>query len=189
MAAVALTWSWIYVSPGDTWGKAMRPQLIKEGFNDAELSRAVYVVRLCGDFSMRYPWGKSPVVYIGEGDLATRLGSHNKLRSWMGELSTLIDGYSFQVGVVCPRVKNSPETYRDLEAYMLLKFATLYGCVPLRNRQVEKRQCRHTYNDKDINHALKIGKGMRYSWAVEPLPSMGKIYEAFHRGWEKEALR
>ena len=167
----------------------MKPQLVNAGLSDLQLNRAVYVIRLFGDFSMRYPWGNSPVVYIGEGDLQSRLGSHNKLRSWMGDLSTLIDGHSFEVGVVCPRVKKAPETYRDLEAYMLLKFSEIYGCVPLRNRQIEKRQCKqHTYNDEVINQALKIGKGRRYSWAVEPLPSMGSIYDAFHRGWNKKAL-
>jgi hypothetical protein len=188
MASVALTWGWIYVEPGDTWVKNIRPQLVKEGFRDEELNRAVYVVRLKGNFLMRYPWGKSPVVYIGEGDSKARLGSHNKLSSWMGKLAELVDGYSFEIGVVCPRVKKSPETYRDLEAYMLYQFSVIYGCIPLRNRQFETRLCKHTYSQKTINHALKTGQGMRYSWAVEPLPNMGKIYDSYHLGWNPKAL-
>ena len=188
MAAVPLSWSWVYVSPGDTWKKVIRKQLIEQRLTDGELNRAVYVVRLFGDFSIRYPWGKSPVVYIGEGDLPTRLGSHNKLSSWMGKLSNLIEGYQFEIAVVCPRVKNSPETYRDLEAYLLTEFANIFGCIPLRNRQFESLVCNHTYNKKDINHALKTGKGKRYSWAVEPLPSMGRIYDSYHMGWNEDAL-
>ena len=183
MATVALTWQWINVAHGDKW-TAIRPSIY---FDYEQLSRAVYVIRLNGKFLIRYPWGKSPLVYIGEGDLPTRLKSHNAMKSWMGELGSLLDKATFKVGIACPRVSRAEDTYKDLEAHLLEVFANKYGCVPLRNRQFESRLFNHSYSQKDVKHALNPWQGKRYEWAVEPQPSMGKLYDSFHMGWLREA--
>jgi hypothetical protein len=183
VAVVPLVWEWIDVEPKEKWADIKK----KLSFNVNQLNRAVYVIRLNGKFLVRYPWAKSPVVYIGEGDLPERLKSHNAVKSWMGKLASLIDGASFKVGVVCPRVQRAEDTYRDLEAHLLDTFAEKHGCVPLRNRQFESRLYNHEYSLKDIKHALNPWQGKRFEWAVEPQPCMGPIYDAFHLGWLPEA--
>ena len=185
MATVALSWTWIYVVSGETWKRSIRKKLLDEGLDEEQLQCAVYVIRLCGEFLIRYPGGKSPVVYIGEGNLQQRLASHNKLKSWMHGLAPLIDGYSFEIGVVCPRVRRSPNTYKDLEAHLIYRFADLFGRIPLRNLQFETQVCEHKYSEKAVNRALKIGQGVKYHWAVEPLKSVGPLYDNYHTGWNK----
>jgi hypothetical protein len=74
VAVVPLVWEWIDVEPKEKWADIKK----KLSFNVNQLNRAVYVIRLNGKFLVRYPWAKSPVVYIGEGDLPERLKSPEK---------------------------------------------------------------------------------------------------------------
>lgn len=144
--------------------------LREEGLRPKDIKRCVYVLRINGIMAVSYPKGVSPVVYIGEGALNARLQQHKK---WLKGLLPLVEHYQFELGIAVPRVNGASSAYKDLEAVLLEGFARLYGSAPLRNKQFERRRYQHTYFKKDINEALKLGKGMRFHWAVEPMRASG----------------
>ncbi len=71
MINVALDWKRIDWMPNETWKKNILPKLKGIGLTPTDLKRSVYVIRLNGDFCIRYPFGESPTIYIGEGNFST----------------------------------------------------------------------------------------------------------------------
>ena len=168
MVNVALDWKRIDWLPRETWKKNILPKLKAVGLKPAQLKRAVYVIRLNGDFCIKYPRGESPTIYIGEGNFSQRINSH---RSWVKELEELVGGFAFQVRIAIPRVKNNEEAYLDCEAALLEKFGEIFGTAPLWNKQYESRRNGYVYNSKQINQAICKGSGAKYKWAIAPMKS------------------
>lgn len=169
MPEVQIKWAWLDWEPGFTWAKYIVPQLNDIGLKEAELERCVYVIRANGLFAVQYPKGISPTLYIGEGNFKSRIMQH---KNWLGPLIDLVGEFAFQIGVCVPRVKHSYYTYKDFEAALLIEFKDIYGCAPLRNKQMEKRNANHEYKPmEEIRGAIMIGRGVRYHWAITPLKS------------------
>src|ERR1043165_2553867 len=57
---------------------------IRDAADIEELKRSVYVIRMAGSFVIQYPWGASPVVYVGRGDSVSRLAAH--LKKWAADI-------------------------------------------------------------------------------------------------------
>lgn len=164
---VPLSWKTISWLLTDTWKKNIAPKLKSEGLATADLKRCVYVIRLNGEYCIRYTQGRSPTIYIGEGNFNQRINAHRK---WISELTSLVREFSFEVRILVPRVKNNNQAYRDAEAAILIHFKKQFRCAPLWNSQMENRIFLHyQYNKIQINRLIGIGQGVRYKWAVEPM--------------------
>jgi hypothetical protein len=177
MVNVALDWKRIDWMPKETWTKNILPKLKLVGLTLADLKRSVYVIRLNGDFCIRYPRGESPTIYIGEGNFSERINSHRK---WVTELEDLVGDFSFQVRIAVPRVQKNAEAYLDCEAALLERFGELFGTAPLWNKQYESRRNNYLYNDKQMNTVLCKGSGAKYKWAIIPMRS-SMFYKNFRR--------
>jgi len=177
-AKVKIDWKWLDWNENYKWAKDIVPQLNANGLREQDLNRCVYVIRANGLFAIRYPNRISPTLYIGEGNFKSRIIQH---KNWLKPLIILVGEFSFQIGLCIPRVKNSIYAYKDFEARLLMEFKEEYGCAPLMNRQMENgKQNYEYYPIKDIRSAIMIGKGVRYHWALEPMPS-SPFYEYYMR--------
>jgi hypothetical protein len=171
---VALDWQRINWMPTDSWSKKTLLELELLGIKSVDLERAVYVIRLNGEFCIDYPYGTSPTVYVGEGNFRQRILKH---KEWIEELKHLVGDFSFQVCIAVPRVKKSFYAYKDAEALILEKFGTQYGSAPLWNKQFETRCCPHyEYSEKSINDVIGKRSGSRYEWALRPMNSSPFYY-------------
>jgi len=160
---------WIEWEKGNTWVKHIVPQLDEIGMKEEQLDRCVYIIRAHGSFAIRYPKGISPTIYIGEGNFKNRIIQH---KNWLSGLTDLVGEFPISIGVCAPRVRNNFSAYKDLEAALLIEFKSLYGCAPLKNKQMETRKCDYDYQPKEeIRNAIMIGRGVRYYWAIEPMRS------------------
>lgn len=178
MAEVQICWNWLEWKPGFTWAKNIVPQLEESGITEYLLERCVYVIRANGLFAIQYPNAVSPTLYIGEGNFKYRIMQH---KNWLSPLIDLVGDFSFQIGVCIPRVKNSYYAYQDFEAALLIEFKEIYGCAPLKNKQMERRKSNYNYTPtEEIRSAIMIGRGVRYHWAISPLKS-----SAFHDDYWK----
>jgi hypothetical protein len=166
MVTVALGWKRLDWLPTETWRKNTLPKIEALGIPEKELKRSVYVIRLNGNFCIKYPSGQSPAVYIGEGNLSQRLTSH---RSWTSELTDLVGDFSFQVCISLPRVRNNTEVYLDAEAALLDRFAARFGTAPLWNKQFEYRRTEYAYSQRALDEALCKRSGAKYKWAIAPM--------------------
>lgn len=177
MVNVALNWHRLDWDPDETWKKVTLPKLAAMAISEKDLARSVYVLRLNGNFCIQYPWGQSPTLYIGEGRFSQRINAH---RSWVTELEELVGDFSFQVCIAMPRVRNSPDTYRDCEAALILRFWEKFGSAPMWNKQYESRLFDYEYNQRQMDQALCKRSGAKYKWAVAPMRSSG-FYKNFVR--------
>lgn len=177
MVNVALKWHRFDWDPDETWRRTTLPKIARLGIRERDLSRSVYVLRLNGNFCIRYPWGESPTLYIGEGRFSQRISAH---RAWVAELEELVGDFSFQVCVAMPRVRNNLWTYRDCEAALLERFAEKFGSAPMWNKQYESRLFDYEYNLRQMDQALCKRSGAKYKWSVAPMRASG-FYTNFVR--------
>lgn len=178
---VQVFWNWIEWNLGYTWKNNILPQLKEWEIKEKDLDRCVYVIRANGKFAINYQKGISPTLYIGEGNFKNRIIQH---KNWFSGLIDLVGEFPFQIGVCLPRVKNNSEVYKDLEAALLIEFKELYGCAPLKNKQMETRKYNYNYVPRnDFRSSIMIGKGVRYYWAIEPMQS-NDFYDDYFKTWE-----
>jgi hypothetical protein len=132
-------------------------------------SQCVYVVRLTGSVAIAYGDEFSPVIYIGEGNAATRLYGH---ASWIAELLIAVPNAEIEVRVAdCVRT-NDTNLCQCVEADLLVSFIEKYSCLPWFNRQRENKFSGKREYEKEVSDDFmkRIGKvqGSRYLWAIRP---------------------
>lgn len=166
-ATVQIDWYWIGFDPKETKAK-LKQRLVDVGVPMTLIDRAVYVIRLQSPFAVNYPNKHSPVLYIGEGNLLSRLVSHRK---WSERMLNL--GFRFPLEVACcfPRVQKNSGAYKVFEAHLLSVFFKRYGSLPLKNSIHEHKAYDHQYGRVATNMVLGPGNGTRHMWAIKPLPS------------------
>lgn len=132
-------------------------------------NQCVYVVRLKGSVAIAYGDEFSPVIYIGEGNAATRLYSH---ATWIAELLIAVPNAEIEVRVAdCVRA-NDTCLCQYVEADLIANFIQKYRCLPWFNRQRETSYAGgRQYTDEVVTEfRQRIGKvqGSRYLWAIRP---------------------
>ena len=166
---VGLDWKWKHFSASDTWVRDLLPKLAAKNITEKGLAGAVYVIRLAGKFAVHYPTGISSCIYIGRGNIKARLTGHKK---WLSDILELAPDGEFEVGIVFPKVQNSAEAYKDVEAHLIEEFWALFGTAPMANSIYPSRTNPHyVYDKKLVNAALKRGAGTKFLWAIYPMKS------------------
>ena len=157
----------------------IRGAIVDAGARENLLDRGVYVVRLKPPFGIAYPAGHSPTLYIGEGDVPSRLYGHRK---WIKRFQSM--GYAFPVEVACafPRVRKNESAYKNFEAHLLEVFFRRYGTLPLRNSIHETRHFNHSYTKVATHGIIGPGSGTKHMWSVQPLPanSFRTVFQRTH---------
>lgn len=179
MATINVTWHSFNVHVDDTWARNILPKLNAIGIKEQDLCHVVYVIRINGLFAIQYEEGVSPVVYIGEGNFKDRISSHRK---WLGNITELVDDAVFEVRICVPKKKRGDYANKDFEAVLLHKFKEIFGSAPMKNRQLEYPSVDHdiTSYQTSVVAPLRIGKGVRYYWAIKPLRA-NTHYDDYHR--------
>ena len=177
-ATVEIVWTWIDFDPKMT-KTAISAELVNAGAELAKLDRGTYVIRLKPPFGIAYPGGHSPTLYIGEGDVTSRLYDHRK---WIKRFQSL--GYAFPIEVACalPRVRKNKTAYKNFEAHLLEVFFRRYGTLPLRNSIHETRHFNHSYTKVATHGIVGPGSGTKHTWAIQPLPanSFRTVFQRTH---------
>ncbi len=179
MATINAEWHWFDLNVDDTWTRNILPKLKGTGIALKDLSHAVYIIKIDGLFAIQYGKGVSPVVYIGEGNFKQRISSHRK---WLENITELVDDTTFKVGICVPRKKRGDFVNEDFEAILLHEFKKIFGSAPMKNRQMEYPSLGHdvTSYRTTVVAPLRIGRGVRYYWAIKPLKA-NEHYDSYHR--------
>lgn len=156
---------------------------LKSQFPDLDRpSQCVYVVRLKGDVAIAYGDDFSPVIYIGEGNAASRLHGHAE---WIAELLVAVPNAEIEVRVAdCVRTSDS-SLCQCVEADLIAAFVEKYDRLPWFNRQREKKHlAQRTYSTEvwsEFNQRIGKVQGSRYIWAIRPT-SNNSQYEPYSTG-------
>jgi hypothetical protein len=143
---------------------------------------------MTGNVVVAYPWGNSPVLYVGRGAAPTRLASH--LGNWLHDVHRYGSSVGVELRICVPRKPNSPDFFKKVEADLILNFQTRYGVIPFFNARREKKWEKKTTHLKthtrEMTRALGVGSGRRPQWAIRPLPSHHG-YDVFTKGFHPDA--
>jgi len=116
----------------------------RHGIQLDEINKGVYVIALSNPMSMRYGKGRSQIIYIGMGNIVSRIKSHfeNSLFDFM--LS--VNGANFDFRFARPGLQGGTTYYKHVEFLMLQEFEQKYGglsearCYPLLNKNAGSNQ-------------------------------------------------
>lgn len=159
---------------------------LKDQFPDLDRpGQCVYVVRLKGDVAIAYGEDFSPVIYIGEGNAASRLHDNAE---WIAELLVAVPNAEIEVRVAdCVRT-NDTELCQYVEADLISAFVQKFSYLPWFNRQREKKYLgKRSYSAEvwtEFNQRIGKVQGSRYLWAIRPTKNNSQYehYSAGHYG-------
>lgn len=175
----------VYSEYSDSVRKEARKGAIKEtmrgieesfeaeaGFELTDIDRGVYVISLSTPLAILYRYGWSPVIYIGIGNIVSRIESH--FNNSLFDLMESVSGANFDFSFASPKklFYRGDDYYKHVEFLMLEYFCEKVGGVdetrryPILNRNAGA--------DKDIddndewwNTPLKA-TGRKPLWALKP---------------------
>jgi len=163
----------------------LRDAITDQGFAASDLRRCVYVIRVCGPVAVAYPYGDSPVLYIGRGDAPKRLASH--LGNWLHAVHGFGKAVSVELRICIPRRRNNANLFKCVEADLIRWFQHKNGAVPFfnskRERVWEQKVSYTPTGQRLLRQTLGVGSGNRPQWAIRPLPS-NAAYDVFHKGFD-----
>jgi hypothetical protein len=141
----------------ETWPTIRRP------------NQCVYVIRLIGDVAVDYPGGFSPVIYIGEGNVYSRLYQH---ANWLASLVASVPQVGIEVQIAEVARRNHDTLYQYIEADLIRWFAEERQSLPWFNRQRERGKEEHYEYEPEAERALRrrlgVGAGNAFLWAIKP---------------------
>jgi len=127
----------------------------------SDIKRGVYVISIANGLSIKYEKKRSSVIYIGIGNICSRIKQHYEVKLF--EFMKSLSGVEFNFHIAepkKPRYRND-DYHKSVEYHMLERFKEEYGRYPLMNK--------NSGSDKGI--------GEEDRWWRKPLKASGqKIY-------------
>jgi hypothetical protein len=157
-------------------------------FRESDLKRAVYVVRMCGNFVIAYKYRNSPVLYIGRGNCGQRLAQH--LNNWMHQVKNFGENASVEMKICFPRRQRRENFFMNVEADLLKLFRQEFGSLPFFNKRSELKHAGKikkysSQMKREMRRAIMIGSGNKPQWALKPTRS-NKDFRTFVKGEDLE---
>ena len=129
-----------------------------------DIKHGVYVICLSFPFTIQYSKSASEIIYIGIGNIFTRLESHfnNSLFDFMMSVA----GANFDFYLTEPKSSPGDLYYKHIEYMLLEQFNETRGRYPLLNTNAGSNKAFEDAGD-GWNKPLK-GSGKKPIWAIKP---------------------
>jgi len=164
---------------GDVWDwidSKVRNNILKdldevwsEGFSSQlfSIKQGIYVITIGDNLSIDYDNQASKVLYIGRGQLRSRISIH--LKYWLKHLSESLQGISIQVWMTEVKVRGNENAYKEVETDLLCYFHDKFGVFPLQNAKAgDLHEKYHDYS-KNWNLPLRNPTNINQGWSIKPL--------------------
>ena len=161
-------WDWInakirnsilaYLS--DCWVEKRKSHL-------SSVTQGVYVITLSDNLSIDYGGNPSKVLYIGRGQIRTRLADHFK--QWISYFTDSLQDISLDVWMTEIRVNGSKDAFKEVETDLLNHFYERFDCYPIQNTKAgDYHEKEHDYCG-EWNKPLRNPTNINYGWSIKPL--------------------
>ena len=133
----------------------------------SEVNQGIYVITLADNLSIDYDGKPSPVIYIGRGQIRTRLYHH--FTNWIKYFSDSLQGISFYLWMTEIKVKGSKKAFCEVESDLLDYFYNKYQTWPMQNNQAGN--CHEKYHEycDEWNLPLRNPTNIQEGWCIRPL--------------------
>jgi len=132
----------------------------------SDLKQGVYIIAMSAPLTLKYKNKNSEVIYVGIGNVASRIQSHFEISLF--DLMQSLSGADFDLKFAKPKKPYHTDYFKHVEYQMLEYFRKTAGELPLLNK--------NTGSNKDIESddewwatPLK-GAGKKPRWALTALP-------------------
>lgn len=143
--------------------------LSEQGFDLSAAKKGVYAISLSSPLSIQYPKRHCQVLYVGRGNIETRLKSHFEHKLF--DLMLSLSGADFDFDFAVPARAGTALYFHEVEYQMLKWFDTNYGeptkiCRPLLNK-INGHQKNFTPDTGWWKKPLKTA-GVKPLWELAP---------------------
>jgi len=143
-----------------TWEEAFETSL-------SAVSQGIYVITIAENLSIDYNGSSSKVLYIGRGQLRSRISSH--LKFWLRNLSESLQDISIHVWMTEVKVRGNSGVYKDVESDLISHFYDKFDAYPVQNaKSGDIHEKNHEYA-KNWNLPLRNPPNISQGWSIKPL--------------------
>ncbi|GMT47734.1 MAG: hypothetical protein IEMM0007_1300 [bacterium] len=149
----------------------------KEERNSAlsSVNQGIYVVTLSDNLSIDYRGKPSKVLYIGRGQIHTRLSDHFK--HWIRYFTDSLQDISFDIWMTEVKVSGSRNAYKEVETDLLNHFYYKFECYPIQNaKNGDYHEKAHDYCEA-WNEPLRNPTNINNGWSIKPLRNNDWAFE------------
>jgi len=144
----------------EVWEESFSSQL-------ASVKQGIYVITIGDNLSIDYDSLPSKVLYIGRGQLRSRINSH--LKYWLKHLSDSLQDISIKIWMTEIKVKGNKNAYKEVETDLLSYFYDKFDMFPLQNsKSGDYHEKYHEYS-KNWNLPLRNPPNINQGWSIKPL--------------------
>lgn len=133
----------------------------------SSVTQGIYVITLSDNLSIDYDGQPSKVLYIGRGQIRTRLADHFK--QWIRYFTDSLQDISLDIWMTEIKVKGSKCAFKEVETDLLNHFYEKFNCYPIQNsKSGDYHEKEHNYCE-EWNEPLRNPTNINYGWAIKPL--------------------
>ncbi|WP_135380791.1 hypothetical protein [Vibrio tasmaniensis] len=133
----------------------------------SSVTQGIYVVTIGDNLSIDYQGLPSKVLYIGRGQLRSRINSH--LKFWLKNLSDSLQDISIHIWMTEVKVRGNNQIYKEVETDLLSHFYHKYDALPLQNaKNGDFHEKEHDYG-RNWNAPLRNPSNIQQGWSIKPL--------------------
>ncbi|MCD9495803.1 hypothetical protein [Photobacterium carnosum] len=133
----------------------------------SSVKQGIYVITIADNLSIDYDGEPSKVLYIGRGQLRSRINSH--LKYWLKHLSDSLQDISIHIWMTEIKVKGNKSAYKEVETDLLCYFHERFSVYPLQN--AKSGDYHEKYHDycSSWNLPLRNPSNINQGWSIKPL--------------------
>ncbi|EJG0711655.1 hypothetical protein ACEV8V_22590 [Vibrio parahaemolyticus] len=131
------------------------------------VTQGIYVITLGDNLSIDYNNRPSKVIYIGRGQLRSRINNH--LKFWLKHFSDSLQDISIHIWLTEIKVKGNRNVYKDVETDLLWHFYDKFDAYPIQNaKSGDYHKKEHEYS-LNWNLPLRNPSNITQGWSIKPL--------------------
>ena len=133
----------------------------------ASVKQGIYVITIADSLSIDYDNQPSKVLYIGRGQLRSRINCH--LKYWLKNLSDSLQDISIQIWMTEIKVRGNKGAYKEVETDLLSHFYSKFDVYPLQNAKSGDLHDKYHEYCEDWNLPLRNPSNINNGWSIKPL--------------------
>ncbi|HIF5802244.1 TPA: hypothetical protein ACX3E3_004084 [Vibrio parahaemolyticus] len=144
----------------------------------SSVTQGIYVITLGDNLSIDYNNMPSKVIYIGRGQIRSRINNH--LKFWLKNFSDSLQDISIHIWMTEIKVKGNRDVYKDVETDLLWHFYDKFDTYPIQNaKSGDYHEKEHEYS-QDWNLPLRNPSNITQGWSIKPLRNNPWYEEAIY---------
>ena len=134
----------------------------------SKVKKGIYVISLSGGICIDYRLSPSQVIYIGRGQIRSRI--YNHLKNWVAHFSESLQDIKLKFWMSEIKKNGSSDAFKAVESQLLIAFHEKHGEIPIMNKRFGDSVWIDHFFNKELTKPFKIENAAKRCWKIKPMP-------------------